>query len=73
MRVSDFLKHHLVTILIDSGSTNNSLDEGISKRLSIPIDYCKQFEVKLLDRRALTCQGKCPKHKTSSAGPRVAS
>jgi hypothetical protein len=63
MKVSGYLKRQSVTVLIDTGSTNNFLDEDVAKRLSIPVEPCDQFEVKLADGRTLTCQGKCSRAK----------
>jgi hypothetical protein len=59
MKVSGYLKHQAVTILTDTGSTKIFLDNDVVKRLSIPVEPCDQFEVKLADERTLTCQGKC--------------
>lgn len=59
MRVSEYLKHQRVTVLIDTGSINNFLHGDVAKRLLIPMELCDQFEVKLADGRTLTCQGKC--------------
>jgi hypothetical protein len=59
MKVSGFLKCQPVTMLIDTGSTNNFLDEGIAKKLSVLVEPCEQFEVKLVDGGTLTCKSKC--------------
>lgn len=58
IRFSGYLKCQPITISIDTSSTNNFLDEGVSKRLSIPVDPCDQLKEKLADRITLTCQGK---------------
>jgi hypothetical protein len=50
MKVSRYLKYQPVTVLIDTGSTNNFVDEDIAKRLSIPVKSCDRLEVKLADR-----------------------
>jgi hypothetical protein len=49
MKVSGILKSQPVTELIDTGSTNNFLDEGIAQKLSIHVEHCEPFEVKLAD------------------------
>lgn len=59
MKASGLLKRQPVTMLIDTGSTNNFIDEGIAQRLSVPVECCKQFEVKLADGGTLSCQSKC--------------
>jgi hypothetical protein len=45
-------------VLIDTGSTNNFLDEGIAQKLSIHVEHCEPFEVKLVDGGTLTCKSK---------------
>jgi predicted aspartyl protease len=59
MKVNGFLKRQQVTILIDTGSTNNFLDESIAQNLSIPTEDCEPFEVTLADGGTLTCKSKC--------------
>jgi len=59
MKVNGLLKRQQVTILIDTGSTNNFLDENIAKKLSIPMEDCEPFEVTLADGGILTCKSKC--------------
>jgi hypothetical protein len=49
MKVSGYLKYQPVTVLIDTGSANNFVDEDIAKRLSDPVKSCDQLEVKLAD------------------------
>lgn len=49
MIINGFLKYQPVIVLIDLGSTNYILDEGICKRLSILVEHCEQFKVKLTD------------------------
>jgi hypothetical protein len=39
MKVSGIFKRHPVTVLIDTGSTNNFLDEGIAQKLSIHVEH----------------------------------
>jgi hypothetical protein len=63
MRVSGYIKRQPVTVLIDTGSTNNFLDEDVAKRLSLPVETCDKFEVKLADGRTLTCESKCSRIK----------
>jgi hypothetical protein len=63
MKVSGYLKRQSVIVLTNISRTNNFLDEDVAKRLSIPMEPCDQFEVKLADGRTLTCQGKCSRAK----------
>ncbi|CAL9132125.1 unnamed protein product, partial [Musa textilis] len=59
MQVVGTLKHQPVTILIDTGSTNNFMDRKIATRLSYHIDVCDKFEVKVANGRILTCNSQC--------------
>ncbi|XP_077219753.1 uncharacterized protein LOC143853943 [Tasmannia lanceolata] len=59
MRVNGYIKRQPVTILIDSGSTNNFLDVRIAKRLSCLVENSDKFEVKVANGRTLTSTGKC--------------
>ena len=63
MRVSGYIKHQPVTVLIDTGSTNKFLDEDVAKRLSLSVETCDMFEVKLADGRTLTYESKCSRVK----------
>jgi hypothetical protein len=63
MRASGYIKRQPVIVLIDTSSTNNFLDENVSKRLSLSVETCDKFEVKLADGRTLTCESKCSKVK----------
>jgi predicted aspartyl protease len=63
MRASGYIKRQPVTVLIDTGSTNNFLDEDVAKRLSLSVETCDKFEVKLADGRTLTCESKCSRVK----------
>lgn len=63
MKVSGLLKRQPVTVLIDIGNTNNFLDDGIAHQLSILVECCEQFEVKLVDGGTLTCKSKSSKVK----------
>jgi hypothetical protein len=38
MKVNGFLRRHEVTILIDTNSTNNFLDESIAQKFSMPTE-----------------------------------
>jgi len=59
MKVNGFLKRQEATILIDTGSTNNFLDDSIAQKFSMPTEDCEPFEVTLADRGTLTCKSKC--------------
>ncbi|KAF8405656.1 hypothetical protein HHK36_007732 [Tetracentron sinense] len=59
MKVNGLLKCQQVTVLIDTGSTNNFLDENIAKKFSIPTEDCEPIDVTLTDGGTLTCKSKC--------------
>ena len=56
IKASGLLKRQLVTVLIDTSSTNNFLDEGIAQKLSTHVEHCEPFEVKLANGGTLTCK-----------------
>jgi hypothetical protein len=56
MKVKGLLKRQPVTVLIDTGCTNNFLDEGIAQRLMIHVENREPFEVKIVDGGTLTCK-----------------
>jgi hypothetical protein len=51
IKVIGYLKRQPVTILINIGNTTNFLDKDIAKRLSILVEPCDQFKVKLAHER----------------------
>ncbi|RWV82360.1 hypothetical protein GW17_00056145 [Ensete ventricosum] len=61
MKIEGFLKHQLVTILIDIGSTNNFVDSKVAARLTLQIKDCSRFDVKVANGRILNCNRKCPR------------
>ncbi|RWW69877.1 hypothetical protein BHE74_00022487 [Ensete ventricosum] len=56
MKTDGFLKHHP---LIDTGSTNNFMDSKVAARLTLQIEDCSRFGVKVADGRILNCNRKC--------------
>ena len=65
MKVKGYIKRQAVTILINSGSTNNVLDNTLAKKLVCHIEASKTFEVKVIDGRSLASTWKCPIVKNS--------
>ncbi|RRT42622.1 hypothetical protein B296_00027675 [Ensete ventricosum] len=49
MEVGGLLKQQPITILIDTGSTNNFLNSKVAARLALQIEGCKKFDVKVTD------------------------
>ncbi|RWW16646.1 hypothetical protein GW17_00019462 [Ensete ventricosum] len=60
IKIEEFLKHQPVTILIDTGSTNNFVDSKVVAQLTLQIEDCSRFDVIIADGRILNCNGKCP-------------
>ncbi|RZR98936.1 hypothetical protein BHM03_00028390 [Ensete ventricosum] len=63
MKVGGLLKQQPITILIDTGSTNNFLNSKVAACLALQIDGCKKFDVKVTDGRILNCDLRCPRVK----------
>ncbi|RRT78990.1 hypothetical protein B296_00024725 [Ensete ventricosum] len=49
MKIDIFLKHQLITVLIDIRSTNNFMDSKVATRLTLQIEYCSKLDVKVVD------------------------
>ncbi|RZR74795.1 hypothetical protein BHM03_00043667 [Ensete ventricosum] len=60
MKIEGFLNHQPVTILIDTESTNNFMDNKVATRLTYRVEDCDKFDVKVADGRTLSCDHKCP-------------
>ncbi|RZR94768.1 hypothetical protein BHM03_00023523 [Ensete ventricosum] len=58
MKIDGFLKHQPVTILIDTRSTNNFMDNKVVARLTLQIEDCNMFDIKVIDGRILNCNRK---------------
>ncbi|RZS01226.1 hypothetical protein BHM03_00031046 [Ensete ventricosum] len=55
MKIGGFLKQQPITVLIDTGSTNNFMNIMVAARMVLPIESCSRFDVKVADGRILTC------------------
>ncbi|RWW10098.1 hypothetical protein GW17_00026377 [Ensete ventricosum] len=55
MKVRGFLKQQSITILIDTGCTNNFMNTKVAVQMSSSIEDCSKFDVKVTDRRILKC------------------
>ncbi|CAL9085687.1 unnamed protein product, partial [Musa textilis] len=71
MKAEGILEHQPITVLIDTGSTNNFMDSKIADRLVYHIKDCDKFEVKIADRRPLICDSKCSKIKLFIQGQKL--
>ncbi|RZR95543.1 hypothetical protein BHM03_00024398 [Ensete ventricosum] len=63
MKVGGPLKQQPITVLIDTGSTNNFLNSKVVARLVLQIEGCKKYDVKVTDSRILNCDQRCPRVK----------
>ena len=63
MKVGGLLKQQPITVLIDTGSTNNFLNSKVAARMALHIEGCSKFDVKVADGRILKCDQRCPQVK----------
>ncbi|RWV86615.1 hypothetical protein GW17_00051475 [Ensete ventricosum] len=73
MKVGGLLKQQSITILIDTGSTNNFLNSKVAACLAFQIEGCNKFNVKVADDRILNCDQRCPQVKLLLQGQEVVS
>ncbi|RRT69246.1 hypothetical protein B296_00009755 [Ensete ventricosum] len=60
-----------ITILIGTGSTNNFIDNKVAARLTLWIEDCSRFDIKVADGRILNCNRKCPQVKLVLQSPEI--
>ena len=63
MKVGGLLKQQPITVLIDTGSTNNFLNSKIATQMALHIEGCSKSNVKVTDGRTLKCNQRCPQVK----------
>ena len=63
MKVGGLLKQQPITVLIDTGSTNNFLNSKVAVHMNLPIENCNRFVVKVTNGRILKCDHRCPQVK----------
>ncbi|RWV91129.1 hypothetical protein GW17_00046609 [Ensete ventricosum] len=63
MKVGGLLKQQPITVLIDTGSTNNFLNSKVAAHFALQIEGCKKFDVKVTDDRILNYDQRCPRVK----------
>ncbi|RWW74977.1 hypothetical protein BHE74_00017022 [Ensete ventricosum] len=71
MKINGFLKHKSITVLIDIGSINNFMDSKVAARLTVQIEDCNRFDVKVADNRTLNCSHKCSQVKLVVQGQEI--
>ncbi|RRT40218.1 hypothetical protein B296_00055084 [Ensete ventricosum] len=58
-------------ILIDTGSTNNFMNNKVLARIMLQIKECNRFNVKVADGRVLNCGRKCLRVKLTLQGQEI--
>ncbi|RZR81941.1 hypothetical protein BHM03_00008251 [Ensete ventricosum] len=59
MKVGGLLKQQPITVLINTGSTNNFMNNKVAVRMALPIEDCSRFDVKVANGRILKCDRRC--------------
>ncbi|RWW37563.1 hypothetical protein BHE74_00057307 [Ensete ventricosum] len=55
MKTESFLKQQPITVLVDTESINNFMDNKVVSRMTLQIEVCNRFEVKVVDGHVLKC------------------
>ncbi|RWV93677.1 hypothetical protein GW17_00043854 [Ensete ventricosum] len=63
MKVGGLLKQQPITVLIDTGSTNNFINSKVAACMTLQIEGYNKFDVKVIDGRILNCDQRCPQVK----------
>ena len=63
MKVGGLLKQQSITVLVDTGSSNNFLNSKVTIQMALPIENCSRFDVKVVDGRILNCDRRRPQEK----------
>ncbi|RWW72642.1 hypothetical protein BHE74_00019538 [Ensete ventricosum] len=61
IKIGGFLKQEPITVLIDTESSNNFMDNKVAARMTLQIEDYSRFDVKVADGRVLKCGKKCPR------------
>lgn len=59
MRMTWHIKHQIVYVLIDSGSTHNLISDKLAQLLRWPTHRWSSFDVLVADGNNLECSAKC--------------
>lgn len=57
LKVQGKIKNRVVKILVDSGSTNNFISQGIAKQLQLATSPCTPFQVIVANGEKINCKG----------------
>lgn len=59
LRISGKIQNHNITILVDSGGTNNFIQDRTVRFLNLPISSSNQFQVMIGNGEQLVCNTQC--------------
>ncbi|RWW46655.1 hypothetical protein BHE74_00047418 [Ensete ventricosum] len=60
MKIGGCLKQQPVTVLVNTGSTNNFMNNKVVAWMLLQTEECSRFDVKVADGRIVKCDQKCP-------------
>ncbi|RWW88729.1 hypothetical protein BHE74_00002383 [Ensete ventricosum] len=63
MKVEGLLKQQPITILIDTTSTNNIMNNKVATQLMLKNEVCIKLDVEITDDQILKCNKRCPQVK----------
>ncbi|RWW39879.1 hypothetical protein BHE74_00054748 [Ensete ventricosum] len=58
MKIEGFLKQQPITVLVDTGSTNNFMNNKVAAWITLQIKDCSKFDIKVADGHVLKCDRK---------------
>ncbi|RRT79132.1 hypothetical protein B296_00025920 [Ensete ventricosum] len=61
MKVGGLLKQQLITVLIDTPSTNNFINDKVATQLMLQNEVCIRLDVEVTDGQILKCDKRCPR------------
>eukprot|EP00253_Pinus_taeda_P031748 PITA_31748 len=63
LKIRGFIKHRLVVVLIDSGSTHNFIHQKIAETVHCFVRAVSNFQVQIVDGGTMKCEGHCENFK----------
>eukprot|EP00253_Pinus_taeda_P035116 PITA_35116 len=59
LKIRGFIKHRLVVVLIDSGSTHNFIHQKVAEAVHCFVQAVSNFQVQIADGGTMKCEGHC--------------
>eukprot|EP00253_Pinus_taeda_P004829 PITA_04829 len=59
LKIRGFIKHRLVVVLIDSGSTHNFIHQKVTETVYCFVRAISNFQVQIADGGTMKCEGRC--------------